>query len=349
METEDDIGADVAAALKEASAPVAEAPEPAAPVEAAPAAEGPARAPDGKFAPKADAAAAAPTTPDQPGAAEAEAQAEPIRPPAAWSAQAKADFAALPKHVQEEVLKRERDMDKGLQDRASQLKRYEPLENVIGPHRDRIHMAGMDEAGYVRSLIAADEMLRGPNKLQAMAQIAQGYGIDLRAFAQGQQPGAPLAQGQQPNPAQLTPQYQQLAQTVAQLQQTIAQQQSAAQQAEAAQHQAAIDSFAKDHLYFENVRPDMAALIRSGQAQDLASAYDMACWSRPDIRPLLLREQETKRLADEAEAARAKASQARQAGGSIAGSPSPGASPTASANSNGSIEDDVRAAYAAHR
>lgn len=355
MDVEDDIGADIALAMRgDTAAPEAGAAAPAAP--AAAAAEGaPAdaagarpRAADGKFAAKgssdtADQGAAleAPrsdagtTTTDQPAAAGAEAPSgEPIRPPAAWSAVAKSKFSTLDPEVQAEIAKRERDMDKGLAERASELKRYEPFEKVIGPHRNRLAMAGTDEVTYVQSLIAADELLRGPNRQQAIQQIAQMYGINL---------GQPAHQGQQqPQGAQLPPEYQALAQTVAQLQQSFTQQQSAAQQLENARTQSEIDAFAVDHMYFENVRPDMIAMLKSGISDNLADAYRKACWARDDIRPLLLKEDSDKAAA----ALRAKANDARQASGSITGSPTPGAAPP-SANANGSIEDDVTAAWRA--
>lgn len=337
MDFEDDIGADVAAAFTEAKAPDAAAAAAATPTPAPETPAGAARDEHGRFAPKPDEAAQQNSTTDQPAAAAPEAQPELIRPPASWSAQAKADFATLPEHIQKEVLKRETDVTKGFEERAAQLKRYEPLEQVIAPHRDRIHMAGVDEATYVRSLIAADEALRGPNRIQAFAQLAQMYGIDPRSFTQ------PGQSGQQPQ-AQLAPEMQALIQKVASLEQSLTQQTTQSQQAETTKLQAEIDAFAKDHLYFENVRPAVAALLRTGQATTLAEAYDMACWARPDVRPLLIKEQADKQRAEAEATARAKASNAKQAAGSITGSPAPGAAP-APANANTSIEDDVRAAF----
>jgi hypothetical protein len=292
----------------------------AAPVAPTPEADGPVRDEHGRFAPKEGVKPAdTQTIPTTPAQAAPEAQPEPIRPPASWSAQAKADFATLPQHIQQEVLKRETDVSKGFEERATQLKRYEPLEQVIAPHRDRLALAGTDEASYVRSLIAADEMLRGPNPIQALAQIAQLYNVDLRQLAQ---PG----QQQQPQ-AQLPPQVQALEQRFQHLEGLMTQQLSAAQQAAQSQTQAEIDAFAKDHPYFENVRADMSALVREGRASNLAEAYDMACWARPDVRPLMLAEQEKTKQAQAAEAARAKVGQARQAAGSITGSPAPGSAP----------------------
>lgn len=294
----------------------------------------PARDETGKFAPKpADGEAAKPVSADtkitdKPEAAAPEAPKEPIPPPAALSAAAKAKWATLDPAMQAEWSKRETDMTQGLQKQGDQLKSLQSISEAIEPHRNYLALNKMDPATYVRSLVAADELLRGPNPLGALGQIASMYNIDLRQLGQPAQAGQP---GQQPaQQAQRDPMLQQALNEIAELKASQAQQQSAAQQTETTQTQGQIDAFAKDHLYFENVRPEMAALLRAGTATDMASAYEMACWARPDIRPLLQKEQADKAVADERAAASAKANEARQASGSVTGSPAPGATPARS-------------------
>lgn len=330
-EPTDDLRASIEAAFT--------ADESAAPAEAAPAPEaGQPRAPDGKFAPKAEGVQAAASIPtDQPVVAAPEAPQEPIRPPASWSAQAKADFATLPQHIQQEVLKREGDVTKGFEDRAKQIQKYEPLEAVIAPHRSRIAMNGLSDAQYVGQLVAADELLRS-NPIQGLAQVAQIYGIDLRQFAQ------PGAQGQQPQQAQLPPQFQQFAQEFDAFKQTFTQQQTAAEQAAAAQTQAEIDAFAKDHLYFENVKPAMAALLKTGQASDLESAYTKACRMDDAIFPLLQKDEADRKAQADKVAATARVTAARGASGSLTGSPAPGSAPARNGPAP-SIRDSIAEAW----
>lgn len=321
------------AAAEAAAPPVEVVTAPAEPVTAPaqvdPAAPAVARDEAGRFAPKAEdtpdktAAAApeakpAPVDPkitDKPEAASPEAPQEPIRAPAALSAVAKAKWATLDPVLQAEWSKRERDMDQGLQKQGVQLKRFERMDEAIAPHRDRLLMSGMDEVAYVRSLITADEMLRGPNKIQALAQIAEMYGADLRQLGQP---------GQQPQQAQLPPQFQAMASEIANLKGELAQFKGAAQEADIAQTQARIDTFAKDHPYFENVRPLMAALIQSGQAIELEDAYAMACRASPEVHPVLLKEQMDAQAAAARAEATARANEAKQASGSVTGSPAPG-------------------------
>lgn len=319
-------------AAKSADAPVeikpATIPDPAKPVTEAGVQP---RDETGKFAPKpADGEAAKPVTAEtkptvQPEAAAGEAPKEPIPAPAAWTAPAKAKWATLDPDVQAEIAKRETDMVQGMQKQGDALKSLQSINEAIEPHRNYLAINKMDPAIYVRSLMAADELLRGPNPLNALAQIAGMYNIDLRQLGQ---PAQAVQPGQQPQPqAQPDPAVQQLQRELAELRQSTAQQQSAAQETEQAQLQAQIATFAKDHLYFENVKGPVAALLRSGEAATLDEAYDMACWARPDIRPLLLKEQSDKAAAAQRAADSAKANEARQASGSVTGSPTPGAAP----------------------
>lgn len=337
----DDIGADIAKAMAEHAAPdgvqpIAVIPDPnaAPPISIPKADEGQARAPDGKFAPKAaDALSIPPIAADAPGEPEA------VKPPASYSAAAKAEFKTWPVLAQQEAIRREREMDKGLQDRATELKKYQPLEDVLSPHRDRLAMAGTDEATYIRSLIAADRMLSDPaTRMAALGQIARSYGINL-----GQPP-----QGQQPQQGALPPELQGLFQEVSTLKQALAQRDQAQANQQQAAIQAEIQAFTNkpDVIYYDNVKPMMADLLSTGHAKSLDQAYQMACMASDEIRPLILKDQreaETKRAAEEA---KVKAATAKRAGGSITGSPGIGA-PVVTANQNSSIEDDVRAAFAA--
>lgn len=259
---------------------------------------------------------------------------ESIRPPASWSAQAKADFAALPPHIQKEVSKREGDIDKGFRERAEQLKRYEPLESVIAPHRQKWAVAGVDEATAVKQLLAASDWLeRDPQG--AMVYLAKQYGVNIASLGQGAgpQPGAGNTGQPQAQPDPVASEIQALKAEVAALRQGREQE---TQQTYVSQ----IEAFAADpaNLYFENVKPQMAKLLQSGLVETLPEAYERAIWSDPSIRPILLQQQQAEKLKPIQDHAR----KAKAAGVSVTGSPGNGPLPT----SNGSIEDDVRLAFA---
>jgi len=298
-EKPDDIGADVLAAMQEQ-----------------PEDTGPARDEAGKFAPKEpkeEPEAPVETAEQAPqGEQPEDGEEAPRKPPASWSPQAKADFAQLAPHIQDEVLKRERDMDKGLQSRASELKRYEPIEQVIAPHRERWSAHGVDEATAIGQLLNADAYLR-QNPLAAIQDLAQAYGVDLRQYAQGNLP--------QQQPA-LQPVLQRMQQLEAQLQ---AQSESAAQ-AQRDTVNKTIETFkaSAEAIYFADVEDDMTALIAAGRVkgdtldEKLKNAYEMATWARPDIRKLIQADQSKPKQATQAERQRTEA--AKKAGGSITGS-----------------------------
>lgn len=325
--------------------PVTPKPEPAAQATtetaAAPRADG--RDAQGRFAPKTDIQTQTPAAPEaQPTPT---GQAEPIQPPASWSAPAKAAFAALPPIVQGEIAKREADVNRGFEERAAALKRYEPIEQLLAPRRDQLAARGVDEATFLKTLFAASDWLdRDP--VSAMRELMRQYGVHPQHL--GAQPT-----GQQPQPAaQQHPAISALAQQVQSLQTQLSQR----TQAEQAQRQNAvlseIQAFSNDpaNVYFENVREDMIGLLHSGRAKDLKGAYDMAVWANPETRALLQADAAKKAEAERLSAQRQQTNGARRAAGSVTGSPSPGASPPAvPVNPNATVRDDLKAAIAAHR
>ena len=286
------------------------------------ASDGRERGPDGKFVAKAPETVQ--DTPDQP----SEAVADPavklaIRAPASWSPAAKATFDKLPPEVQQAVAKREQEIDHGLRRKSEEVKRYEPLEQLIAPRRALWAAQGMDEASAIKTLLAAQDLLERDPK-QGLEFLARSYGVNLNtAQPQGQPYQAQPARDSHPEIAALKQQLQVL--------------QSQVQTAQTAPIVSQIDAFQNDpaNLYFENVRDDMAVLLHNGKASDLKEAYEMACWMRPDIRPFLQTTQAP------AAPVQDKAAQARRAAVSVTGSPGQTRVP----KSNGSIEDDIRAAF----
>jgi hypothetical protein len=288
------------------------------------ASDGRERGPDGKFIAKAQETVQ--DTPDQP----SEAVADPavklaIRAPASWSPAAKATFDKLPPEVQQAVAKREQEIDHGLRRKSEEVKRYEPLEQLIAPRRALWAAQGMDEASAIKTLLAAQDLLERDPK-QGLEFLARSYGVNIASLSaqpQGQPYQAQPAPDSHPEIAALKQQLQVL--------------QSQVQTAQTAPIVSQIEAFQNDpaNLYFENVRDDMAVLLHNGKASDLKEAYDMACWMRPDIRPFLQTVQAPAVPVQE------KVAQAKRAAVSVTGSPGQSRIP----KSNGTIEDDIRAAF----
>lgn len=292
--------------------------------------DGRVRGPDGKFVAKTEETAQDVT--DQPLKAEPEQPSNAaIRVPSSWSPEAKAQFATLSPAVQAAIAKRETEIEHGLRKKDGDIKRYEPLEQMLAPRRDRWAVQGMDDVQAIKTLLAAQDLLdRDP--VQGITLLAKSYGVDLNT---AQPAGQPQAQPQGNS------QDQALLQRIAHLEQSF-------QQAQTAPLLSQVDAFKADpaNLYFENVRDDMAVLLNSGKvegatdAERLKNAYEAACWMRSDIRPFLQIPQV--QVVDPGKAERAKA-----AGVSVTGTAAGGTIPPASTGD--SLEDDIRAAMAAQR
>lgn len=215
-----------------------------------------------------------------------------IDPPASWSADWKAKWGSFDRATQDYILGREKEAHEAIEQRANKLKEYEPLNAVIEPLRQRLQLQGQQPAQYFGQLAAADQMLR-QDAQAGIREIARLYGIDLSQLNQQAESGI--------DPA-LAPVMNEVNQVKSQFQQFMESQ----RQAETARLQAELDAFAKDKPHFEDVRKSMAALMNSGEAADLQSAYEMAIWANPSTRSKLQAEQ-----AVAAEAKRKKESEER--------------------------------------
>lgn len=236
-----------------------------------------------------------------------------IKPPDSWTPAAKAKFATLDPEIQAEVMRREKEVHQGFTKFDEHRNIGKSFTEAVAPYLPMIRAEGGEPLQAVQMLLQTAHNLRtaGPEqKQQMLINLAQQYQIDMQGVFN-------RLTGKQQN--QVPPQVQQLQQQIADLQRQIQESTQTRATTEQAQYQTEIERFASDpaNLYFENVRPAMAALIRDGVAKDLKEAYDMACWARPDIRPLLLQQTEQQKQ----EAAKAKAQQARAAAVSVSGAP----------------------------
>lgn len=353
----------------EAPAP-APAPEPVAaeaPQAAAsetPAAEGnPERDEHGRFKPKTTeaqpgaepATATAPTEPEPAKPEEEGASKEPTRIPPSLSAAVKSQWGELPPVVRDEFSRLEDSFQKGKAEWATKGQRLNRFDEILGPHLDKWRFAGLDEFSGVQTLIAAQNILER-NPVEGLVHIARSYGVNPQQIAQalGLPQTAPMAgaEGQYAPTAapNLDAALQPYLERVQTLEQRLHAEQQRAEADKLASAQAEVASFASqpEHIYFENVKADIAKRLESGAANTLAEAYEQAVWASSEIRPLLMKQQTADLSKKSAEdAARAKAQAAKQASGSVTGAPSPGAQ-APKPGSSGSIRADLEAAMQAH-
>lgn len=251
--------------------------------------------------------------------------------PKTWRPEAAAKFATLPPEVQQEVLKREEDIFKGLEGYKADASIGKALKGVVQPYMHIFQAQGVDPMQQVSGLMRAHVALATgtpEQKQQFFQHLAKEYGVDLGTEA-----------------PYIDPQVSGLQKQLADLQSRLnGREQQEAEQARS-KLQAEIDTFASDpaHQYFDEVANDIAGLLRSGAAKDLKDAYEKAIWANP-----ITRAKEQARLTAEAEAkakaeAAEKVKQARKATGANVKSSAKAASGTAPL---GSIDDTLNAALA---
>lgn len=256
-----------------------------------------------------------------------------LAPPNGWTAEAKAKWHELPPEIQAAVNQREQDVHKQFSKMDEERHFGREMHRVVSPYLAQIQAEGGTPQGAVQSLLNTAYVLRNGSpqqKQQALLSVAKEFNIDLPAQVDDQTP----------------PEYRALQERLAQLEGSLHQQTYAQQQATQATIQSEIQAFASDpeHTHFEEVKAEMAALLQSGRAPDLKSAYDMACWARPDIRTTLLAQQraseEQKRREEQARAAaeaRSKSVSPRGSGGVI----------QSAVNPNGSLREQLTQAFRA--
>lgn len=274
----------------------------------------------------------------------APAATDPATPPAAatpglevpktWRAEAAAKWASIDPAVQAEILKREEDIFKGLEGYKADAGMGRQFQQAIAPYQQIFQQSGINPMQQVSELMRAHVALAtgSPEQKQMFFQrLAQDYGVQLGGEA-----------------PYVDPQVAGLQKQLSDLQSRLMNRERQEQSTMQANLQREIDTFASDpkHPHFDEVASDIAGLIRSGAAKDLADAYEKAIWANPVTRAKeqarLTAEAETKRAADAA----AKAEAAKKAVGANVKSKAKAASAAAP---RGSIDDTLSAALTAIR
>lgn len=252
--------------------------------------------------------------PSEPVAEEKPAEVPQKRPPSSWKKETQAEWDKLPPHVQEDVLRREADFHRGIEQYKAYAQRAQAYEQALAPYQQTLQELGVPAEQAIGALFKADQILRtsAPHEKAAyFAQLAREYGVPLEEIQQ---------------PPQVDPAYQQLLNEVRQLRQTEAQREQYRIQQEQAQLNSQIAQFAEGKEHFDAVRNDMSILLESNRPEFegktpqevLDIAYDMAIWARPDLRTSLL-EQQVK-AAEEKARAEAQRLKAKTAAVSVKGS-----------------------------
>jgi hypothetical protein len=248
------------------------------------------------------------------------------RAPSTWKPTARAEYEKLSPAIKAEIHRREADFQNGQAQLLPDATMGKNMRQVIEPYRMLIEAEGGTPERAVADLFRTAAIFRTGSvqqKYQAVAEIAQQFGIDLRYLTQAaiEQQGQPPAQQQQnqfrdPRVDQMLHQ------------QNLERQQAADREKQTMESTVTrwmneADAQGKPKReYLGDVINEMSALVPQirqndptiTHAQALDAAYDRAIWAHPEIRTLLAQKQqtelETQRRADNQK----RVSDARKAG-----------------------------------
>ena len=275
---------------------------------------------------------------------EKQSQNNTLTPPSGWSVAGKTAFSGLPEAVKADIAKRETEIAEGFRRYKERETSYRDVAAVIEPRMQELSQTGVSAAQAVERLFAVADLIVNDTE-RAIMEIANGHGVNLAALAarQGGQP-APNGTGQ---PA-VDPRIASIEQRLAEIQGHFTEAQRSQALAERSAADNEIASFASDpkHVYFENVRADMARLLQGGFADTLPKAYEMACSLHPEISAHLLKERVQSELTARQKEQASRTASARAAAGSLTGAPQPGTAgqPVPKDNLRAELEEQFRAA-----
>ena len=222
-----------------------------------------------------------------------------------WRGEAAAEFAKLPPVVQQEILKREEDIFKGIEGYKEAAAFGNSLKQVLDPYLPVLQQYNIQPAAQVADMMQAHYTLAfgtPEQKLALMQQVAKDYQIDLRNL---NLEGA----------AYVDPQVADLQKQLQQLQSQMSQSQRAQTEAKRSEIERHVTAFASDpkNIYFEELANDIAHLLRTGAEKTVEAAYEKAMWMNPAVRAKELTRQQAEKAEAERKAAAEKAEAARKA------------------------------------
>lgn len=263
-----------------------------------------------------------------------------FKPPSSWKPVAREKWDAVPPEVQEEAIRRDREISMALQDASEARQFHQKWREVASPYEHMFRGQGADSvqaAQYLfqqyASLTTAPPQARAQTLATWINQFLPGQeGIELLSNVLA---NAPQQAAQPQQAAYRDPRVDEIYQTInnaRQYQAKMLEQQAAQAVSEVEQEE-----------FFDDVRPIMADLIevagRNGLTLSPKDAYDRAVNLHP----------ETKKVLDQRRAAQsANASTARSAQAAVSVRSNP-ASGDGVSSTGASMRDDIAAAWNASR
>lgn len=229
-----------------------------------------------------------------------------LSPPSSWSIETKAKFATLDPLVQKEVLKRETDFHKGIEEYKTDAKTHREWMQVVQPYMPLIQSKGGTPIGAINNLLNTAYQLE-QNPQAVIQRLANQYGVKL---------------GNETEQPHVDPLVSQLMQEVQSLKGTFMQKHQQQEQMSATQANEEIVKFASDpkNIYFNDVRNSMASLIQTGEASNMQEAYNKACRMNDKVFAAISEQERTANEQKRILEAKQKAANAKRASFDVSGS-----------------------------
>lgn len=198
--------------------------------------------------------------------------------PKTWTKEGLAEWAKIPVIAQREILKREEDIFRGLEQYKERAELGTQYDKVVEPYRATLAAENIDPVQLFNSFAGNHYLLsRGTpeQKLSIAANLIQHYGIDPVALMSNL--------GERP---QVDPAVQELRQYVQGLEQKLTARDQSERDANLQTISQQVEAFRADpaHPHFDAVSETMTGLIKSGAATTLQQAYETAVWANPATR-----------------------------------------------------------------
>ena len=219
-------------------------------------------------------------------------QQQSLAAPKTWRPEAAAKWATIDPTVQQEILKREEDIFKGLERYRGAADFGQKFQQSISEFAPVLQQYNIDPFAMTRALYGAHFALSTGNpesKKAAFLKLAQDYGVDLTEVD--------LAQ----TTSYVDPQVRSLQQELSAVKSTLSSQSEARAREDREKFIQQVNAFAGsgEAPYFQEVVTDIAMLMKADRNLGLKEAYQKAVWANPQTR-----QKEIERFQAEAEAKR---------------------------------------------
>jgi hypothetical protein len=215
-----------------------------------------------------------------------------IKAPMDWGPKDRESWSKIPRHLQEKVMSREKELNTMLQTTADARKTHDQFGQLSTQYGSVLSDMGntpMEAVGNLFNTVASLKMGSPIQKAQIMADLIGQFGVDINTLDSALVNEAPSQESQQNGQFE-----QMLQERMKPYEAMLAQQTQQTNYAKKQKSQEAlteVQAFAKTAEFLNDVKPEMADLIdmayKRGVNMPLQQAYDIACSSHPEISSMI--------------------------------------------------------------